>query len=92
MRFYWVRDIIQQNNFYIFWEEGKKNLTYYIINHHPISHHRTMRQIYLKATKKDMEILKERQTGTGRGCDGTINPRVTWKPANTLKEIRDPIA
>ena len=26
MRFYWVRDIIQQNHFHIFWEEGKKHL------------------------------------------------------------------
>ena len=26
MRFYWVRDKIQQNHFHILWEEGRKNL------------------------------------------------------------------
>ena len=24
MIFYWVRDIIQQNHFHVFWEDGKK--------------------------------------------------------------------
>ena len=40
-RFYWVRDIIGQNNFHIFWEEGKKNLADYVTKHHPIWHHIT---------------------------------------------------
>ena len=52
MRFYWVRDIIGQNNFHIFWEEGRKNLADYVTKHDPIWHHRTMRPIYLKATTK----------------------------------------
>ena len=32
MIFYWVREIIQQNHFHIFWEEGEKNLASYIKN------------------------------------------------------------
>ena len=51
MRFYWVRDIIRQYHFHIFWEEGKKNQTEYVTIHYPIWHHRVMRSRYAKATK-----------------------------------------
>ena len=54
MRFYWVRDIIRQNHFHIFWEEEKKNLVDYVTKHQPIWHHRTMRPRYVKATKKEI--------------------------------------
>ena len=50
-----------------------------------------MRPIYLKPTKKYIENLKERKTGTVRGSDGTTNPGVTRKPENPLKVIRNPI-
>ena len=50
-----------------------------------------MRPRYVKATKKYIEISKDRRTGTGRGCAGNNNPGVTRKPDNPLKGIRDPI-
>ena len=90
MRFYWVRDRIRQNHFPVFWEEGKKNLADYVTKHHLIWHHRAIRPRYFKAKKK-IENSKDRQTGTGRGCDGTTNPRGSWKPDNPLKGIRNPI-
>ena len=31
-----------KNNFYIFWDEGKKNLADYVTKHHPIWNQRTM--------------------------------------------------
>ena len=46
---------------------------------------------YAKATNKDIENPKYRQTGTGRGCAGTNNPGGTQKPDNPLKAIRNPI-
>ena len=52
MRFYWVKDRTRQNNFHIFWEEGKKNLAEYVTKHHPIWNHRAMISRYFKATKK----------------------------------------
>ena len=58
MIFYWVRDIIQQNHFHIFWEERKKNLVDYVTKHHPIWHHRAMIHIYVKATKIKYRKLK----------------------------------
>ena len=36
MIFYWVRDRIQKNHFYLFWEEGKENLEDYVTKYHPI--------------------------------------------------------
>ena len=50
-----------------------------------------MRPIYVKATKKDTLNIKERKTGTGRGCAGTTNPRGTWIPDDHLKGIRNTI-
>ena len=51
MIFYWVRVRIRKNHSHIFWEEEKENLVDYITKHHPVWHHKTMRQIYLKPTK-----------------------------------------
>ena len=65
MIFYWVRDIIQQNHFHIFWDERKKNLADYFTKHHPIWHHRTMRTIFLKPTRKYIENSKDQRNGTG---------------------------
>ena len=60
VRFYWVRDKIQQNHFHIFWEEGNKNLEEYVTKHHLIWHHRQMRSRYVKATKN---IWQNQNTG-----------------------------
>ena len=87
MRYYWVRDIIRQNHFRIFWEEEKKNLADYVTKHHLISHKREIKPRYVKATKKDIEISKDRQNGTRRGCAGTNNPGGTRKPDNPFKGI-----
>ena len=56
MKFYWVRDKIQQNNSHIFWGYGNKNLADYVTKHYPIWHHITMRPRYLKATKKHIKL------------------------------------
>ena len=63
----------------------------YVTKHHSIWYHRTTRQRYLTATKKDIENPKERQTGIIIGCDGTTNPWVTRKTDNPLRGIRNPI-
>ena len=91
MIFYWVRDIIWQNCFHIFWEEERENLADYVTKHHPIWHHRNTRPIYLDLATKDIKNPKDRRIGTGRGCAGTTNPGIIQKPNNPLKEIRNPI-
>jgi hypothetical protein len=47
MRFYWIRDRVKQNQFLIYWSKGCENLADYFTKHHPVSHHRAMRPIYL---------------------------------------------
>ena len=51
-----------------------------------------MRPRYLKATKKDTENLKDRQTGTRRGFVGPTKPVETRKPNNRHNVIWNPIS
>ena len=50
-----------------------------------------MRPRYVKTTRKDIEKSKDRQTGTGKRCDGTTNPKGIRKLDNTRKGIRNTI-
>ena len=68
---------------------GEGNLAEYFTKHRLIWHHITMQPIFLKPTRKYIENSKYRRTGTGRGCDGTINPGVTYKLDNLLKIIHN---
>ena len=47
MRFYWVRDRVKQGKFLVYWIYGEHNLADYFTKHHPTSHHRAQRIIYL---------------------------------------------
>ena len=47
MRFYWVRDRVEQEQFTVFWAPGATNLADYFTKHHAPIHHRTMRPTYL---------------------------------------------
>ena len=47
MRFYWLRDRVEQGQFRIYWERGETNLADYFTKHHPGSHHRRVRPVYV---------------------------------------------
>ena len=47
MRFYWLRDRTLQKQFRIYWEPGKHNLADLPTKHHPGSHHKQVRPIYI---------------------------------------------
>ena len=47
MRFYWVRDRVDQGHFHVYWKPGKTNLADYFTKHHTATHHKLMRPIYL---------------------------------------------
>jgi hypothetical protein len=47
MRYYWIRDRVRQNQFYIYWAPGQYNQADYFTKHHAPAHHRTMRNKYL---------------------------------------------
>jgi hypothetical protein len=47
MRFYWIKDRVQQKQFLVYWRPGPENLGDYHTKHHSPSHHRTMRPTHL---------------------------------------------
>jgi hypothetical protein len=47
MRFYWVRDRVNQGQFLVHWRKGADNLADYFTKHHSPAHHRLMRSRYL---------------------------------------------
>jgi hypothetical protein len=47
MRFYWLRDWVQQGQFHLHWAPGQSNLGDYFTKHHSPSHHRAMRPMFL---------------------------------------------
>ena len=59
MRFYWIRDRVNQGQFKVLWQRGSTNLADYFTKHHPPSHHLAMRKIYLQEPK--MKIQPERE-------------------------------
>ena len=52
MRFYWLRDSTQQGQFHIYWEPGQHNLADLPTKHHPGSHHRRLRPIYVSMSSQ----------------------------------------
>lgn len=47
MRFYWIQDRVQQDQFIIYWAPGALNKADYFTKHHAPIHHRRMRPTYL---------------------------------------------
>ena len=54
MRFYWVRDRVNQQQYHVYWAPAHHNLVDYFTKHHTPSHHRKMRKyfIYTNASPK----------------------------------------
>jgi hypothetical protein len=50
VRFYWVRDRVQQGQFHIYWAPGSVNFGDYYTQHHSPAHHKRLRPIYLYTT------------------------------------------
>jgi hypothetical protein len=48
MRFYWIRDRIEQGQFIVHWKPGNTNQADYLTKHHPPAHHQAMRNMYLQ--------------------------------------------
>ena len=47
MRFHWLRDKVKLKEIKIYWKPGETNLGDYLTKHHPTSHHRKVRKLYL---------------------------------------------
>jgi hypothetical protein len=48
MRFYLIRDRIQQDQFLVHWQPGLTNQANYFTKHHSPPHHQTLRYTYLQ--------------------------------------------
>ena len=46
MRFYWLRDRVQQGQFHVYWKRGILNLGDYVTKHHPTKHHQAVCPTY----------------------------------------------
>ena len=68
MRFYWIKDRVQQKQFIIYWAPGAENLADYFTKHHPASHHRQIRSTYLKPAPEDSKEAQRTMMGVPRGC------------------------
>ena len=51
MRFYWIRDRINQRQFNIYWKPGSTNRGDYFTKHFPPAHYSTVRPSYLHVEK-----------------------------------------
>ena len=47
MRYYWLRDRKNQQQFDIYWKPGSESEADYFTKHHPTSHHRQRRNRYV---------------------------------------------
>jgi hypothetical protein len=68
MRFYWIRDRVNQGQFLVHWRRGTDNLANYFTKHHSPSHHRLMRSRYL------LELHKPVKEHSQRGCVDILGP------------------
>jgi hypothetical protein len=83
MRFYWLQDRAQQNQFRIYWAPGKFNFADYMTKDHPAKDHQEMRPVHLHepTMKADSEFL--------RGCVDPSPQEVTRKQIRRPSARRD---
>lgn len=87
MRFYWVRDRVQQGQFQVYWQPGSDNLADYFTKHHPTSHHRKIQDVYLQP---NLHISKSESSSSSSPLQGCIKPtkvRPISQPANDSQPL-----
>jgi hypothetical protein len=57
MRFYWIRDWIEQGQFIVHWKPGKNNHTGYFTKHHR-PHHQALRYTYLQGNLLSYDLVR----------------------------------
>ena len=72
MRFYWLRDRVQQGQFKIYWAPGEENWGDYYTKHHPPIHHIKIRPCILNEPNSPNDM---------QGCVDILKARLTRNPA-----------
>jgi hypothetical protein len=67
MRFHWLRDRECQQQFRIYWRQGKLNYAYYWTKHHPTAHHQHIHKAFLTPYTV-LEMLKIEHSSTARAA------------------------
>ena len=76
MRFYWVRDRVDQQQFTVFWKPGKTNLADYVTEHHTGKHYQLMGPIYLHMANYMHQIRHIQASLIQTHCKGVLIPRL----------------
>ena len=80
IRCHWLREVSNQNHFHSRWAPGEENLADYFTKHHPTSHHRDVRPIYLH----EHALLLVEQHDSLQGCVDLEDP---FSPMNQQLEL-----
>jgi hypothetical protein len=70
MRFYWIKDRVKQGQFNVYWGPGYQNLADYFTKHYSPAHHKRMREIYIHADKRPINLKGIRDSAL-RECVNT---------------------
>jgi hypothetical protein len=83
MRFYWVRDHVEQGHFRIYWAPGVKNIADYFTKHHSPAHHCYMRPIIFN---------KLHPSHVQSTCKGVLKPKFPHSLTDNpeLRTVRRP--
>jgi hypothetical protein len=82
MRFYWIRDRVQQQQFIVYWRPGTENLADYFTKHHAASHHREVRDTYIVPSMQGSKYAHDIVPSMLQGCVKR-HPARTPEPAIT---------
>jgi hypothetical protein len=79
MRFYWILDRVQQNQFVVHWRRGIDNLADYFTKHHSPVRHRLMSRRYLLDLHLPLPMV--------RSGEGVFNPPGSTNTTNETNNI-----
>jgi hypothetical protein len=57
MRFYWIKDRVEQGQFNVYWGPGFQNLADYFTKHHSPAHHKIIRDIYIHSDEQPINRI-----------------------------------
>jgi len=81
MRFYWIKDQVEQGQFLVYWRPGSENLGDFFTKHHLPSHHHLMRPFFLNPEPTP----KPRYANVLRGC---VNSAPVFAPNSAPRLVR----
>jgi hypothetical protein len=70
IRFYWIKDIVKQGLFFVYWGPGYQNLADYFTKHHSPAHQKIIRAIYIDADEQPINPKGIRDSAL-QGCVNT---------------------